>query len=102
MNIKDTNKNKDDKLQSILVIGGSAGCALVLITMLAFCILRQCKSCASETSTDANADLNPVYGNYSEVENDSEITDTNANYAAPDLEEIVCTRVTDLNSAYGI
>ena len=84
-----------------MVIGGSAACALVLIAVLAFCIVRQCKSCTSETLTDANVDLNPVYGDYSEVEDDSEMKDTNANYAAPDLEEIGCTRVIHLNSAYG-
>ena len=64
----------------------------------AFCVYRKCKS---TELNDTKIELNPVYGDYSEVYQETKITDANAEYGAPDLEEVGCSRVTDLNSVYG-
>ena len=41
-----------------------------------------------------------MYGIYSDIYQPTEVEDTNANYAAPDLEEIGTTMVRDINPLY--
>ena len=85
-------------VKDILIIGGSALGISLICFVTAFCVYRKCKSAELK---DTDVDLNPVYGDYSEVYQETEITDTNADYGAPDLEGVGCSLVTDLNSVYG-
>ena len=83
------------KLVIGLGIGGSVG-ALVLGIIVAFCIRRELKSRAPSVKND----VNPVYGDYGEVYEETEIYDTNAYYGAGDMEETGATLIRDNNPEY--
>ena len=96
-----SDKEKDDKwgtVKMISVIGGSVVGISFICFVTTFCVYRKCKSTELKNT---DIDLNPVYGDYSEVYQETEITDANAEYGALDLEGVGCSRVTDLNSVYG-
>ena len=76
-------------------IGGGVA-ALFLFVIIAFCVRRMYNS----SSPEVEDDINPVYGVYGEVYEESEMYDTNAYYGVGDIEEARSTMIRDNNPEY--
>ena len=83
------------KLELGVGVGGGVG-AIFLVLIIAFCVRKKCQSSSSQVEDDNN----PVYGDYGEVYEESEIYDTNAYYGVGEAEETGSTMIRDNNPEY--
>ena len=86
---------KENNLTIILVVAG----ALFCLVIAACCTLKLYKS-KKRSTTVMREDFNPVYGDYSDIYQPTEIYDRNPDYAAADLEETAVTVIRDNNPDY--
>ena len=94
-----TNANRqsieDKNLTIILIVAG----ALLFLVIAACCSLKLYKSKRRSNSV-VKEDFNPVYGDYSDIYQPTEIYDRNPDYAAADMEETAVTVIRDNNPEY--
>ena len=86
---------EDKNLTIILVVAG----ALLFLVIAACCSLKLYKSKRRSNSV-VKEDFNPVYGDYSDIYQSTEICDRNPDYAAADMEETAVTVIRDNNPEY--
>ena len=80
-----------------LLVGGCAAGGLLLAVVCVCALAWKCKKKQQEESVEDN----PVYMcDYDDTDNDNEIYDTNAYYAASDLDDKDTSFATDLNPMY--
>ena len=93
------NRSKEEGVPRWAIIGGSV-VGLLLIFLISICVIKTSRSRRPRTIEKTGTDLNPVYGDYSDVYISTEVTDRNtSNYSSQDNEG--ATQIMDLNSQYG-
>ena len=84
-----------------MIIGISAGGGALFLVIIAFCLFRLHKSRNERFNSNNTLDDNPVYMyDYADPDENNEIYDTNAYYAASDVDANESTVATDLNPDY--
>ena len=86
------------KVDNLTIVSLVAG-ALFVVIIAACCGLKLYKS-RKRSHSVAKEDFNPIYGDYSDIYQPTEIYDRNPDYSAVDLEETGATIIRDNNPDY--
>ena len=98
--ISEEGKRSEEEEAPRWAIVGESVVGLLMIFLISICVIKTSKSRRRGTVNKTGTDLNPVYGDYSDVYVSTEVTDRNiSNYSSQNMGG--ATQIMDLNSQYG-